>query len=134
MTVAVIIVAAGRGTRAGEGLPKQWRDLAGRPVLAQTVAAFAGLGRILVVLHPDDMGLGMDLLGGSVALVAGGATRSETPSTGFESTRGDVSPFTVRRAATAKKYGPSLSGVKTWEVAGPAHSSTNSAGSADCPQ
>ena len=37
---AVIIVAAGRGLRAGGGLPKQWRDLVGRPVLAHTLAAF----------------------------------------------------------------------------------------------
>ena len=29
---AVVIVAAGRGTRAGGGVPKQWRRLAGRPV------------------------------------------------------------------------------------------------------
>ncbi|SOC11712.1 bifunctional 2-C-methyl-D-erythritol 4-phosphate cytidylyltransferase/2-C-methyl-D-erythritol 2,4-cyclodiphosphate synthase [Rhodobacter maris] len=78
MSVAVIIVAAGRGTRAGEGLPKQWRDLAGRPVLAQTVEAFRTLGRVIVVLHLDDMARGLTLFGGSVTLVAGGASRSES--------------------------------------------------------
>ncbi|MDH5530324.1 MAG: 2-C-methyl-D-erythritol 4-phosphate cytidylyltransferase, partial [Paracoccaceae bacterium] len=52
---AIIIVAAGRGNRAGEGLPKQWRDLAGKPVVARTVAAFSGFDRIVLVLHPDDM-------------------------------------------------------------------------------
>ena len=30
MTVAAIIVAAGRGTRAGGGVPKQWQMLAGQ--------------------------------------------------------------------------------------------------------
>ncbi|HEY0274683.1 MAG TPA: bifunctional 2-C-methyl-D-erythritol 4-phosphate cytidylyltransferase/2-C-methyl-D-erythritol 2,4-cyclodiphosphate synthase [Paenirhodobacter sp.] len=75
MTVAVIIVAAGRGTRAGAGEPKQWRMLAGEPVLAHTVRAFAGIGRILVVLHPEDMTRGLDLFGGTVALVAGGDSR-----------------------------------------------------------
>ncbi|PYF13096.1 2-C-methyl-D-erythritol 2,4-cyclodiphosphate synthase [Rhodobacter viridis] len=100
MTVAVIIVAAGRGTRAGEGLPKQWRDLAGRPVLAQTVEAFAGVGRILVVLHPDDMGLGMDLLGGSVVLVAGGATRSESVKNALEALEGsDVTRVLIHDGA-----------------------------------
>ncbi|MEI6099203.1 MAG: 2-C-methyl-D-erythritol 4-phosphate cytidylyltransferase, partial [Alphaproteobacteria bacterium] len=32
-TTAVIIVAAGRGLRAGGDIPKQWQDLAGRPLL-----------------------------------------------------------------------------------------------------
>lgn len=75
MTVAVIIVAAGRGTRAGAGEPKQWRMLAGEPVLAHTVRAFRRVGRILVVLHPEDMRRGLDLFGGTVTLVAGGAAR-----------------------------------------------------------
>ena len=73
--LAIVIVAAGRGTRAGGGQPKQWRELAGQPVLTRTVSAFAGLGRIVVVLHPDDMGRGLDLFSGRVALVAGGASR-----------------------------------------------------------
>ena len=69
---AIIIVAAGRGTRAGDGLPKQWRDLAGKPVLAHTLRAFDGLGRILLVVHPDDMARGLDLTLGRATLVAGG--------------------------------------------------------------
>jgi len=73
---AAVIVAAGRGTRAGEGEPKQWRNLGGQPVLARTVAAFAGVGRILVVLHPDDMARGLALFRGTVTLVAGGESRS----------------------------------------------------------
>lgn len=76
MSVAVIIVAAGRGTRAGDGAPKQWRLLNGQAVLLHTVAAFAGVGRVLVVLHPEDMARGMALLGGTVTLVAGGADRA----------------------------------------------------------
>ena len=53
MTTAAIILAAGRGTRAGAGLPKQWRALAGRPVIAHALEAFAGLFRVLVI-HPED--------------------------------------------------------------------------------
>ncbi|MDP2084534.1 MAG: bifunctional 2-C-methyl-D-erythritol 4-phosphate cytidylyltransferase/2-C-methyl-D-erythritol 2,4-cyclodiphosphate synthase [Gemmobacter sp.] len=58
MTVAAIIVAAGRGTRMGGGEPKQWRALAGRPVLAHAVAGLraAGVAPIVLVLHPDDIG------------------------------------------------------------------------------
>lgn len=57
MTTAAIIVAAGRGTRMGGDVPKQWRLLAGRPVVAHAVAALqaAGIARIVLVLHPDDM-------------------------------------------------------------------------------
>lgn len=84
MTVAVIIVAAGRGTRAGGAEPKQWRPLAGRPVLARTVGAFRGIGRVLVVLHPDDMARGLQLFGGTVTLVAGGATRDASVQAALE--------------------------------------------------
>jgi 2-C-methyl-D-erythritol 4-phosphate cytidylyltransferase / 2-C-methyl-D-erythritol 2,4-cyclodiphosphate synthase len=54
MTTAIIIVAAGRGSRAGGDMPKQWQHLAGQPVLAHTIAAFDGYGRVVVAIHPDD--------------------------------------------------------------------------------
>ncbi len=78
MKIAAIIVAAGRGTRAGAGTPKQWRDLAGRSVLARSLAAFAAFDRVLVVLHPDDMARGLAEFGGRVTLVAGGESRSQS--------------------------------------------------------
>lgn len=57
MTVAALIMAAGRGTRAGPGGPKQYRLLAGEPVLRRTLAAFAahpGVDAVLAVIHPED--------------------------------------------------------------------------------
>lgn len=77
-TTAVIITAAGRGSRMGGGVAKQWRDLAGQPVIARTIAAFAGIGRILVTVPPEDMALAVQTLGGQVTLVAGGATRADS--------------------------------------------------------
>jgi 2-C-methyl-D-erythritol 4-phosphate cytidylyltransferase / 2-C-methyl-D-erythritol 2,4-cyclodiphosphate synthase len=74
-TTAIIIVAAGRGLRAGGDLPKQWQLLAGKPVLAHTIAAFAGLGRIVAVIHPDDAGL---VQTHGTETVTGGATRAES--------------------------------------------------------
>ena len=72
-SIATIIVAAGRGTRAGGGPPKQWRRLGGQPVLAHTLDALraGGLTRLILVLHPDDMtrAQGLDLHG--VTLVGG---------------------------------------------------------------
>jgi 2-C-methyl-D-erythritol 4-phosphate cytidylyltransferase/2-C-methyl-D-erythritol 2,4-cyclodiphosphate synthase len=44
MQTAVIIVAAGRGSRMGGEVPKQWQMLAGKPVLAHTLAAFRDAG------------------------------------------------------------------------------------------
>ncbi len=85
---AAIITAAGRGTRAGGESPKQWRGLAGRSVLAHAVGAFARFGRVVVVLHPDDMAQGAAELGDGVTLVAGGATRSASVHAGLEALAG----------------------------------------------
>ena len=46
MHIAALIVAAGRGTRAGGGLPKQYRLLAGEPLLARTIQAVLAHPRI----------------------------------------------------------------------------------------
>jgi 2-C-methyl-D-erythritol 4-phosphate cytidylyltransferase / 2-C-methyl-D-erythritol 2,4-cyclodiphosphate synthase len=53
-TIAVIVVAAGTGERMGGG-PKQYRILAGIPVLARTIAAFArrdDVTWVLPVINP----------------------------------------------------------------------------------
>ena len=60
MTTAAIIVAAGRGTRAGGTVAKQYQLLLGRPVLRHTVERFArhrAIDQIIVVTHPDDQEL-----------------------------------------------------------------------------
>lgn len=84
-TYAAIITAAGRGTRAGDGPPKQWRDLAGDSVLARSIAAFSGFSRIVVTLAPEDMARGITELSGPVTLVAGGASRSDSVRAALES-------------------------------------------------
>lgn len=49
-TIAALIVAAGRGTRAGTGeVPKQYVEIAGRPLLAHTLGFFLGDPRISYV-------------------------------------------------------------------------------------
>ncbi|SPH17788.1 Bifunctional enzyme IspD/IspF [Defluviimonas aquaemixtae] len=97
---AVIIVAAGRGTRAGAGLPKQWRDLAGRPALLRSAAAFDGVGRTIVVLHPEDMARGIETFAGRVTLVAGGATRAQSVRNALETlTGGEVSEVLIHDGA-----------------------------------
>jgi 2-C-methyl-D-erythritol 4-phosphate cytidylyltransferase/2-C-methyl-D-erythritol 2,4-cyclodiphosphate synthase len=88
MTVAAVIVAAGRGLRAGGGLPKQWRTVSGRAVAAWTLDAFRTspvVGPIALVLHPDDMGLAPGYAGHPDVVVAeGGATRDASVRAGLE--------------------------------------------------
>ena len=78
MGIAAIIVAAGRGTRAGGDVPKQWQMLAGRPVLAHAIDAFRGrVDHLVVVIHPDDRTRAEGLAAG-VTLVDGGVTRDQS--------------------------------------------------------
>ncbi|NKB27590.1 MAG: bifunctional 2-C-methyl-D-erythritol 4-phosphate cytidylyltransferase/2-C-methyl-D-erythritol 2,4-cyclodiphosphate synthase [Rhodobacteraceae bacterium] len=97
---AAIIVAAGRGTRAGGDVPKQWQMLAGRPVIEHTIAAFSaapGVGPIVVVLHPDDMARAADL--GSVTCVPGGASRKDSVLVGLHAVPRDVTNVLIHDAA-----------------------------------
>jgi len=57
MQIAAVIVAGGRGHRAGAGAPKQYRLLGGEPLLRRTLRTFdahAAVNRIVPVIHPDD--------------------------------------------------------------------------------
>ena len=81
---AAVIVAAGRGRRAGGGEPKQWRPLAGRRVADWTVAAFLahpGIDHIVLVIHPDDAAR---VAGLPAAVIHGGATRDASVRAGLE--------------------------------------------------
>lgn len=61
MTIAVIIVAAGRGTRAsGTSVPKQYVPFSGAAVLTHTLRAFdrhPAIDRIVAVIHDSDRAL-----------------------------------------------------------------------------
>ena len=80
----VLIVAAGRGLRAGGGRPKQFREIAGRAVLLHTVEAFAGRVRdVVVVVPPGERDAVAAFLPG-VRLVEGGATRGASVRAGLD--------------------------------------------------
>ena len=83
--IAVLIVAAGKGERAGLGLPKQYERLAGRPMLRRTVEAFGG-HHVQVVIGGGQQGLAAEALAGLEipAPVLGGATRQESVRLGLE--------------------------------------------------
>lgn len=84
-SVAVVIVAAGRGARAGqENGPKQYRRIGGRAVLSHTLEAFRrhpAIGDIVVAIHADDEALCREAVGPideRIVLVTGGPTRQES--------------------------------------------------------
>src|SRR3546814_5888775 len=59
MRIGIVIVAAGRGGRAGTSLegPKQYRRIGGRAVIARTLDIFLAWpdsGPVVAVIHPDD--------------------------------------------------------------------------------
>lgn len=89
MTTAAIIVAAGRGLRAGGDVPKQWQMLAGQRVADRTVQAFRsakGIDRIVLVLHGDDLGRSSDFP--DILCVPGGASRSASVLAGLKALQG----------------------------------------------
>ncbi|MFT6583340.1 MAG: 2-C-methyl-D-erythritol 4-phosphate cytidylyltransferase [Alphaproteobacteria bacterium] len=81
-TVA-LIVAGGRGARAGGDLPKQYQDIAGKPMLRHVLDIFVAhpdIDAIQVVIHPDDTQLYESAIEGLTinAPVHGGATRQKS--------------------------------------------------------
>jgi 2-C-methyl-D-erythritol 4-phosphate cytidylyltransferase/2-C-methyl-D-erythritol 2,4-cyclodiphosphate synthase len=87
--VAAVVVAAGRGLRAGGDLPKQYRSILGEPVIRPslaTLARHASVSAVQPVIHPDDAELygraidGLDIL----PPVHGGASRQASVCAGLE--------------------------------------------------
>lgn len=88
--VAAVVVAAGRGQRAGGDVPKQYRRIAGEPAIRATLAAFSGHPRIDAVqpvIHLDDENFFRAAsagLGKMQAPIAGGATRQTSVYAGLQ--------------------------------------------------
>src|SRR5918995_1669142 len=132
MSVATLIVAAGRGSRAGEGLPKQYRDLNGEPVLTRTLTRFLSnpkVDRTLVVIHPDDR----DLYEASIAALAplrsallpcvhGGDTRQDSVRNGLEALAASAPEIVLVHDAARPLVSPELidraiGAARRWDAA-----------------
>jgi 2-C-methyl-D-erythritol 4-phosphate cytidylyltransferase / 2-C-methyl-D-erythritol 2,4-cyclodiphosphate synthase len=88
-SVYALVVAAGRGSRFGGAVPKQYLALGGVSVLRHALAALTGHPRIcnvLVTMRPEDAVLFGSVVAGLPVLspVAGGATRQESVRLGLE--------------------------------------------------
>jgi 2-C-methyl-D-erythritol 4-phosphate cytidylyltransferase/2-C-methyl-D-erythritol 2,4-cyclodiphosphate synthase len=117
---AAILVAAGRGLRAGAGGPKQYRAIGGRTVIHRALAAFAEHPEIAVVqpvVNPDDIAMFTSAVSdlSHATPVNGGATRQASVLAGLEAlvpfqpeivlihdaARPFVSPAVISRAIVA---------------------------------
>ena len=92
-SVAAVVVAAGRGLRAGGHLPKQYREVAGEPVIRSSLSLFAWhgqIGAVQAVIHPDDRGSYEAAAKGLRLLppVSGGASRQASVRAGLEALAG----------------------------------------------
>jgi 2-C-methyl-D-erythritol 4-phosphate cytidylyltransferase/2-C-methyl-D-erythritol 2,4-cyclodiphosphate synthase len=87
--VAAVVVAAGRGTRAGGGIPKQFRAIGGEPMLRRALFMLVEhpqVGAIQPVIHPDDIDRFRAIESNDYILapVFGGATRQASVRAGLE--------------------------------------------------
>jgi 2-C-methyl-D-erythritol 4-phosphate cytidylyltransferase/2-C-methyl-D-erythritol 2,4-cyclodiphosphate synthase len=128
--VAAVIVAAGRGSRAGGDIPKAYRSLAGQPMIRFSLTLFSGDQHIRLVqpvIHRDDVGLYESAAGGLDVLppVFGGDTRQSSVRAGLEAlaahrpeivlvhdaARPFASGALIGRAVAAAKDGAAVPGV-----------------------
>lgn len=87
MNTAAIIVAAGKGIRAGGNIPKQYSKLLGLPVLTWSVRALAsaGIEQIVVVIAPEHADFCRTATEAypQVRIVSGGAERTDSVRAGL---------------------------------------------------
>ncbi|MCA6113840.1 bifunctional 2-C-methyl-D-erythritol 4-phosphate cytidylyltransferase/2-C-methyl-D-erythritol 2,4-cyclodiphosphate synthase [Bradyrhizobium sp. WSM 1738] len=86
---AVILVAAGRGLRAGAGGPKQYREIGGRTVIFRAMQAFCehpAIFAVQPVVNPDDAAVFTEAVAGlrHQPPTNGGATRQASVHAGLE--------------------------------------------------
>jgi len=140
----VVLAAAGAGRRFGT--KKQLLEVLGRPILHYSLDAFSGVedvGRIVLVLPPDDLVLGEEVVrswraagaGASrksvlpVAVVGGGARRQDSVRRGLDAlppsiryvlvhdaARPLIEPEAIRRmAAATREHGAAVIGVPSFD-------------------
>lgn len=92
--IAAIVVAGGSGSRAGDGIAKQFRMLDGRPMIWHSVKAFAdhrSIDPICIVIADGQQQDVADIVAGldGVFLTTGGKTRRESVHNGLKRLQAD---------------------------------------------
>ncbi len=110
--IGAVIVAAGRGTRAGGALPKQWQKIAGARVAHWSCARFtarADIAEAILVIHPDDQRLADEVP--NVTCVHGGADRAQSVRNGLEALGADITHVLIHDVARCTVPNPVIDGV-----------------------
>ena len=106
-TVALVL-AGGRGSRVGGDVPKQYRTIAGIPMIRRTLSRFADhpqVDEVRAVIHPDDAALYRAAIG-EMALpdpILGGETRQESGYNGLNNIK-QLSPKYVLMQDAARPF------------------------------
>jgi 2-C-methyl-D-erythritol 4-phosphate cytidylyltransferase/2-C-methyl-D-erythritol 2,4-cyclodiphosphate synthase len=115
MQIAAIIVAGGRGHRAGAGKPKQYRSLGGEPLLRHTLRAFdahAAVNAIVPVIHADDASDYAEAAHGvdrkCLAPVEGGETRQLSVFAGLQAAARSAPDFVLVHDAVRPLFSGAL--------------------------
>lgn len=101
MKIAAVIVAAGRGTRVGGAIPKQWQPLAGKRVVDHTLSAFLDhpqIDHVVLVIHPDDQVRAKSIADDDITCVIGGAERAQSVACGLDAVQ-DADKVLIHDAA-----------------------------------
>lgn len=128
MSIAAIIVAAGRGERAGAGVPKQLRQLGSKRVFEWSLHAFSGHERIdqcILVVPAGEAQTYAALCPPETQIVEGGATRTESVKAGLsacsrDATRSVLIHDAARPGLTSGVIGALISALETADAAAPA--------------
>jgi 2-C-methyl-D-erythritol 4-phosphate cytidylyltransferase/2-C-methyl-D-erythritol 2,4-cyclodiphosphate synthase len=103
MDFAAIVVAAGSGSRAGAGVSKQWRVVAGKPVARWSLEAFfaAGARTVVAVVPAAELDTAEAVLGDLPGLImtSGGATRAQSVMAGLKALKASDEVVMVHDAA-----------------------------------
>ena len=111
MTITALIVAAGSGSRVGGEMPKQYRLIAGKAVLAHAVDALVSHPRIdrvrVVIGEGQQSAFNEAIAGGDVGVpIIGGATRQESVRRGLEALAVEGAPDLVLIHDAARPFCP----------------------------
>lgn len=107
VTTALIIVAAGSGTRLDAGAPKAFVPVAGRPMLAVALASLADAAEPLdiVIVAPESHLDAARAIAPAATVVAGGATRQQSVAAGLAVLAPGIRTVLVHDAARALASG-----------------------------
>jgi 2-C-methyl-D-erythritol 4-phosphate cytidylyltransferase len=140
MMIYGLVVAGGKGTRLKGPLTKQYRELAGIPILTRTLKVFdacEALKGIILVVPPEDIGYCRETIvsAGGVqrkvtAIVGGGPKRQDSVRNGLEAIDEDDSIVAIHDAVrplvtsmalaacvdAACRHGAAILGVPVWDT------------------